>query len=36
MVFVPAYSVLNKMKKAWRANKIFKELTKEREIFIED
>lgn len=24
------------MKKAWRANKIFKELTKEREIFIED
>lgn len=24
------------MKKAWRANKIFKELTKEREVFIEE
>jgi regulator of telomere elongation helicase 1 len=24
LIFVPAYSVLNKIKKVWRANKIFK------------
>ena len=36
LVFVPSYTVLNKMKKVWRANKLFKEFQKERDIFIED
>jgi hypothetical protein len=33
---VPSYTVLNKIKKVWRANKLFKEIQKEREVFIED
>lgn len=36
LIFLPAYSVLTKMKKALRQAKLFKELSKEREIFIED
>ena len=36
LIFVPAYNVLTKMKKAWRTHKVFKELSKDREVFIED
>ena len=36
LVFVPSYVVLNKMKKVWRANKLFKEIQKERDVYIED
>ena len=36
LVFVPAYSVLNQMKKVWRQHKLFKEFSKDRECFIED
>lgn len=36
LVFVPSYTVLNKMKKVWRANKLFKDFQKERDVFIED
>ena len=36
LVFVPAYTVLAKMKKVWRQHKLFKELSKDREVFIED
>lgn len=28
--------MLNKIKKVWRANKLFKEIQKERDVFIED
>ena len=36
LVFVPSYVVLTKIKKVWRANKLFKEIQKERDVFIED
>ena len=35
LVFLPSYSVLKKVHKVWRQNKLYKELFSDREIFIE-
>ncbi|CDW74129.1 regulator of telomere elongation helicase 1 homolog [Stylonychia lemnae] len=35
LVFLPSYTVLKKVHKVWRAHKLFKELFKDREIYIE-
>jgi Rad3-related DNA helicase len=36
LVFLPSYGSLNKIKKEWRKNKVFKDMFQERDIFIED
>lgn len=36
LIFLPSYVVLNKMKKVWRANKLFKLIQKQRDVYIED
>ena len=36
LIFLPSYVVLNKMKKVWRAHKLFKEIQKQRDVYIED
>lgn len=35
LVFLPSYTVLKKIHKIWRQNKLYKELFSDREIFIE-
>lgn len=35
LVFLPSYTVLKKVHKVWRQNKLYKELFKDRDIFIE-
>lgn len=35
LVFLPSYTVLKKVHKIWREHRLFKELFKDREIFLE-
>lgn len=36
LIFLPSYTVLNKLKKCWKSNKMLREMQKERDIFLED